>query len=69
MSVGAVSGELDGRWDLNAELTEDAIIGWLRLRNGSSTEAGADHLAAALTLVTFVAARLWNAELERVHRV
>ena len=68
MSVGAVSEELDGRWDLNAELTEDAIIGWLDY-GGSSTDAGADHLAAALTLVTFVAARLWNAELARVHPI
>ena len=65
MSVGAVSGELDDRWDLGAELTEDTIIGCLE--NGSTlTEAGPDRLAAALTLVTFVAARLWRAELALV---
>ena len=62
MSAGAVSGELDDRWDLSAELTEDAIVKCFG--DGTSlTEAGADRLAAALTLVTFVAARLWKAEL------
>lgn len=65
ISVGSVSGELDDRWDLNADLTEDAIIEWLGYGR-SSTAAGADHLAAALTLATLVAARLWNAELEFV---
>lgn len=61
-NTGAVSGELDDRWDLGAELTEDAIIEWLNYGR-ASTEAGSDRLAAALTLVTFVAARLWSAEL------
>ena len=65
LSVGAVSGELDDRWDLSAELTEDAIIEWLGYGR-YSTEAGGDHLAAALTLLTFVAARLWRAELALV---
>ena len=65
MSVGAVSGELDDRWDLDAELTEDAIIHWLNYGR-FSMESGADRLAAALILVTFVAARLWKAELALV---
>ena len=65
MSVGAVSGALDDRWNLDAALSEDKIIEWLDYE-GSSTEAGADHLAAALTLITFVAARLWRAELALV---
>ena len=65
INVGAITGELDDRWDLNAELTEDAIIKWLGYGR-SSTEAGADHLAAALVLLTFVAARLWNTELALV---
>ena len=65
MSVGAVSGELDDRWNLDAALSEDKIIEWLDYE-GSSTEASADHLAAALTLITFVAARLWRAELALV---
>lgn len=62
MGVGAVSGELDDRWNLDADLTEDAIIDWLDYGR-SSTESGADRLAAALTLLVFVAARLWRAEL------
>ncbi len=65
MSVGGVSGELDDRWNLDAALSEDKIIEWLDYE-GSSTEAGADYLAAALTLITFVAARLWRAELALV---
>ena len=65
MSVGEVSGELDDRWKLDAALSEDKIIEWLDYGN-SSTESGTDHLAAALTLVTFVAARLWRAELALV---
>ena len=65
MNVGSVSGRLDDRWDLHAELTEDAIVEWLDYGR-SSTEAGADRLAAALTLVTFVVARLWSAELALV---
>ena len=62
MNVGAVSGELDDRWDLGAALTEDAIVEWLG-HGRSSKRAGPDRLAAALTLLTFVAARLWRAEL------
>ena len=61
-SVGAVSGELDDRWNLHAELTEDAIIKWLGYGR-SSTAAGADRLAASLALLAFVAARLWKTEL------
>ena len=61
-NVGAISGELDDRWDLSAELTEDAIIEWLG-HGRSSKEAGGDRLAAALVLLTFVAARLWRTEL------
>ncbi|MCY4369027.1 MAG: hypothetical protein OXF41_06315 [bacterium] len=61
-SVGAISGRLDDRWDLGAELTEDAIVEWLAYGR-SSKAAGADRLAAALILLTFVAARLWRAEL------
>ena len=62
ISVGAVSGKLDDRWDLSAELTEDTIIERLESR-GSLTESGPDRLAAALTLLSFVAARLWRADL------
>ena len=62
MSVGGVSGELDDRWDLSAELTEDAIVECLGSRV-SLTESGPDRLAAALTLLSLVAARLWRAEL------
>ncbi|MDE2715827.1 MAG: hypothetical protein OXI33_02285 [Chloroflexota bacterium] len=65
IEAGAVSGELDDRWDLNADLTEDRIIGWLNYGRGS-TASGADRLAAAMTLITFVAARLWRDELALV---
>ena len=61
-SAGAVTGELDDRWNLHAELTEDAIVGCLADRK-LLTKAGPDRLAAALTLVTLVAARLWRVEL------
>lgn len=61
-SIGAVTGELDDRWDLDAALTEDWIIEWLAYGR-MSTEAGPEILAAALTLITFVAARLWPPEL------
>ena len=64
-STGAVSGKLDDRWDLNASLTEDAIVEWLGYGR-RSTEAGADHLAAALTLIALVAARLWSPDLSLV---
>ncbi len=60
--IGAVSGKLDDRWDLNAALTEDAIVDWLDYGRGS-TEAGPECLAAALTLITFVAARLGSPQL------
>lgn len=62
MSVGRVSGELDDRWDLSAELTEDAIVECLKSRI-SLTESGPDRLAADLTLLSLVAARLWRTEL------
>ena len=62
MNVGAVTGELDDRWRLDAALTEDAIIQWLDYGR-YSRECGPDRLAAALVLVTFVAARLWRTEL------
>ena len=61
-SVGAVTEGLDDRWDLRAQLTEDAIVGCLEDRS-SLTKAGPDRLAAALVLITLVAARLWRAEL------
>ena len=61
-NAGAVTGGLDDRWDLRAQLTEDAIVACLEDRR-CLTKAGPDRLAAALTLVTLVAARLWRAEL------
>lgn len=63
--VGQVSGELDDRWPLDATLTEDDITAWLDYGR-PTTASGPAHLAAALTLVTFVAARLWRAELALV---
>lgn len=65
VSVGAISGHLDDRWDLDAALTEDWIVQWLDYGRASA-EAGPEILAAALTLVTFVAARLWAPELALV---
>ena len=65
MSVGAITGQLDDRWDLDAALTEDWIIQWLGYGRASS-DAGPEILAAALTLITFVAARLWAPELALV---
>ncbi|WP_421121680.1 hypothetical protein ACE2AJ_09795 [Aquihabitans daechungensis] len=56
--VGDITGGLDDRWDVEAPLTEDSIIDWLRYGR-SSSETGADVLAGALTLITFIAARLW----------
>lgn len=64
-SVGAVTGRLDDRWDLEAPLTEDWIVQWLNYGR-TSTEAGPDVLAAAITLLAFVAARLWEPELALV---
>lgn len=63
--VGDISGGLDDRWNLDATLTEDWIIEWLGYGRGSST-TGSDTLAAALTLIAFVAARLWKPELALV---
>lgn len=63
--VGRVTGELDDRWALDAELTEDDLVTWLDYGR-FTTEPGADHLAAALALVAFVAARLWRSELALV---
>lgn len=65
VSVGDVSGELDDRWQLGASLTEDDVVAWLEYGR-PSTESGPEYLAAALTLITFVAARLWRAELALV---
>jgi hypothetical protein len=62
MSVGGVTGQLDDRWELDRDLTEDRIIEWLGYGQ-STTDNGPDVLAATLTLVTFVAARLWPSEL------
>ena len=60
--VGRVTDDLDGPWDLETPLTEDGVIDWLDYGR-ASTEAGPDVLAAALTLLSFVAARLWRPEL------
>ena len=62
ITFGGITGQLDDRWDLNCDLTEDRIIEWLGQRH-SATDHGPDVLAAALTLATFVAARLWPPEL------
>ena len=62
MAAGSVTGRLDDRWDLDCDLTEDRIIEWLDY-GGRETGHGPDMLAAALTLSTFVAARLWPPEL------
>jgi len=62
MTVGGVTGQLDDRWDLDCDLTEDQIIEWLGDKQRKA-EHGPDILAAALTLATFVAARLWQPEL------
>ena len=64
-TTGQVSDKLDDPWDLDAPLTEDRIIEWLEYGQGSD-DAGPDVLAAALTLLTFVAARLWQPELALV---
>ena len=61
MAVGGVTGQIDDRWGLDCDLTEDRIIEWLYGRQ--ATDHGPDILAAALTLATFVAARLWPPEL------
>ena len=61
-TVGNVTGQLDDRWNLDCDLTEDRIIEWLDYgRHGD--DHGPDVLAAALTLATLVAARLWPPEL------
>ena len=60
--LGRITDEIDAPWDLEAPLTEDWIIDWLGYGQ-ASTEAGPDVLAAALTLLSFVAARLWRPEL------
>ena len=62
ITVGGITGKLDDRWDLDCALTEDRIVEWLGQRH-SATDHGPDILAAALTLATFVAARLWPPEL------
>lgn len=60
-ALGGVSGQLDNRWDLDCDLTEDRIIEWLGYGR-QATDHGSDMLAAALTLATLVAARLWPPE-------
>ncbi len=62
ITAGSITGQLDDRWDLDSDLTEDRITEWLGNRH-SATDNGPDVLAAALTLATFVAARLWPPEL------
>jgi hypothetical protein len=62
ITVGGVTGQLDDRWDLDCDLTEDRITEWLGQRH-SAIDHGPDVLAASLTLATFVAARLWPPEL------
>jgi len=57
--VGQVTGGLDDRWNLDAPLTEDGVIGWLHYGR-SVTEASSGYLAAALTLLALVACRLWS---------
>ncbi len=65
MSVGGVTSQLDDRWELDRDLTEDRIIEWLGYGR-QVTDHGPGVLAAALTLATFVAARLWPPELALV---
>lgn len=60
--VGAITGGLDDRWELDCDLTEDRIVDWLGYGR-ATTDDGPDVLAAAVTLATFVAARLWPREL------
>ncbi len=62
MAVGGVTDHLDDRWDLDCDLTEDRVIEWLGYGR-QATDHSSDMLAAALTLATFVAARLWPPEL------
>lgn len=62
VSVGGITGQLDDRWELDCDLTEDRIVDWLGYGR-PATDGGPDVLAAALTLATFVAARLWPREL------
>lgn len=64
-AAGKVRLDLDQRWPLDAALTEDAIIDWLGYGRYSD-RCGSDVLAGALTLATFVAARLWTPELALV---
>lgn len=61
-AIGGVTGALDDRWDLDTPLTEDRICDWLGYGR-SSSRAGPEIVAAALTLIAFVAARLWRPEL------
>jgi len=61
-SLGEITGQLDDRWALDAPFTEDSIIEWLEY-GSTSNYSGPEILAAALTLITFVAGRLWAPEL------
>ncbi len=65
IKAGAITGGLDDRWDLDAALTEDAIVQWLQ-HGSAANNSGPDMLAGALTLITLVAARLWLPELALV---
>ncbi len=64
-SIGGVTKQLDDRWKLDSDLTEDQIVEWLGYGR-HSTEPGTEILAGALTLLAFVAARLWPPELALV---
>lgn len=59
---GRIGDDLDGQWDLEAPLTEDALIDWLGF-GGPSDEDGMDVLAGSVTLLALVTARLWAPEL------
>ena len=62
VAAGSVTGQIDDRWNLDCDLTEDRIIEWLGYGR-QVTDHGPEMLAAALTLATLVAARLWPPEL------
>lgn len=62
-SSAQVTGDLDGPWDLAASITEDLLVDYLDYGRLDVNETGADRLAAAIALLTLVAARLWRPEL------
>jgi hypothetical protein len=63
--VGQVTGGLDDRWSLDAPITEDKVVRWLRYGQLVTT-TGSGELAAALTLLALVASRLLSKELALV---